>query len=156
MTTEPTYINDQAELVDAMAPTHKDAAEWARLYFLRKNPKAVVLADGETVDPYHNERQAKRLNEALKTFIQAHDNEPIIVEGLPPLVLQQATTYQVDVRSLAEHDRATFERLLEHGCLRVDNNALEALEKAGLVTGVPKMSLAGSVRLVFDKRGGVR
>lgn len=151
MASNPTFISSSAELADAMTPTAKDAAEWAGEYWLRKNPEDVILKDGEKCGYYDNEKQAKRLNEALKEYIAQHG--PIEVEGLPPLVLQPSTSNVVDVKSLADHDVNTFNRLLDMGLLRVDMNALDAAEKAGLITGVPKMPIGNTPRLVFDKRG---
>lgn len=149
--TEPTFISSSAELADAMTPTAKDAAQWAAEYWLRKNPRDVILPDGEKCGYFDNEKQAKRLNAALKEYIEAHG--PLDVEGLPLLLtLQQSSTQTVDVQSLHEHNPLAFFRLLELGCLRVDMNALDAAEKAGLITGIPKMPIGQTPRLVFDKR----
>lgn len=147
---EPTFISSSAELADSMSPTAKDAAKWAQEYWLRKNPEDVILKDGDRCGYYDNERQAKRLNAALKDYIAAHG--PLEVEGLPPLILQPTMSQTVDVKSLADNDHRTFIRLIEMGLLRVDMAALEAAEKAGLITGVPKMPIGGAVRLVWDKR----
>ena len=150
MASDPTFITKSAELADAMQPTHAEAADWAREYHARKNLKSVVTGDGEPADPYENERQAKRLNEALKKYIEQHG--PLQVEGLPALMLQPSTSETVDVQSLAERDRATVDRLIDHGAMRVDMATLDRLEKAGLITGVPRMPIGGTPRLVWEKR----
>lgn len=157
MANEPTYIDKRGafmdgtkELADELALPHSAYVDMAAEYWRRKNPADVILTDGERCGYIDNERAAKRLNEVLKQYIEEHG--PIQAEGLAPLMLQQSTSKTVDVKSLAEHDPRTLARLLDLGCLRVDMAALEAAEKAGLITGVPKMPIGGTPRLVFDRR----
>ena len=146
----PEYISTAAELADAMAPSAKDAAEWAADYKRLQKPKAIIDADGVAWKPYEHKKELEALNTALKRWVEA--NGELDVEGVGTLALQHPQSEKVDVVSLHQHDPATFFRLLELGCLSVNMDVLKAQEKAGMIAAnVPRMPVAQTPRLVWVK-----
>jgi hypothetical protein len=139
------------EFEEAGRLTHREAAAKAREYWLLKQA-AWVTEDGEKLTQDAMSKQLRALNADIKAYIEG-SGEPLAVEGLPPLVLQQKSGETVDVKSLAEHSPATFARLLESNGFLPNMEVLKALEKANLIDNVPRMPVALTPSLVFDKRG---
>ena len=146
------------EFEEATRTTQKEAAEYAAAYWRRKNPSGIVLADGEIVMPADNERELKALHGVLRRFIE--ENGPLEAEGLPRLFLQDATSKTVDILALAEGPgpkvqitvSVDFVRLLQSNGLLPNIPVLEGLEKGNLIGKVPRMPVAQTPRLTFDRR----
>lgn len=143
---------------EAVETSHKEAAEYAADYYRRKNPAALVLDDGEKVTPADNERELKELHAVLRRYVEA--NGPIESEGLPRLFLQEATSKTVDILALAEGPgpkveisvSVDFARLLQSNGLLPNLAVLEGLEKGNLIGRVPRMPVAQTPRLTFDRK----
>lgn len=99
-------------------------------------------------------RTAAGLHDELVTAIVA-SGEPIDVEGLPTLRLVDRRAGGLwDVKALAEHEPQEFERLLEFGCLTVQEKVAAAQLQAGNLSGVHRQFgwETFTSALVFDHR----
>ena len=104
------------------------------------------------------------ISEARRTAAGLHDElvaaivaggEPIDVEGLPTLRLVDRRAGRLwDVKALAEHEPGEFQRLLELGCLTVQEKVATAQLQAGNLSGVHRQFgwETFTTALVFDYR----
>ena len=99
-------------------------------------------------------RTASALHDELVAAIVA-SGEPIAVEGLPTLRLVDRRAGRLwDVKALAEHEPAEFQRLLELCCLTVQDKLAAAQQQAGNLSGVHRQFGWDTFTqaLVFDYR----
>ena len=93
------------------------------------------------------------LHDELAAAIVEH-GEPIDVEGLPTLRLVERRTGRLwDVKALAEREPTEFQRLLELGCLTVNDKVAEAQVHAGNLSGIHRRYswATHASALVFDR-----
>lgn len=138
------------EFEEATRLTPKQAADLARQYWQLKQARWVT-DDGEILTQDQMAKRTRQLNEQLKAHIQ---REGVLdVEGIPPLMVQERSTETIDILSLAEYDRATFDQLLHANGLLPNMEVVKGLERANLIGKVRRMPVGGTPALVFDKRG---
>jgi hypothetical protein len=99
-------------------------------------------------------RTAAELHDELAAAIAAM-GEPIDVEGLPTLRLVDRRAGRLwDLKALAQHEPREFQRLLELGCLTVQDKLADARMQAGHLSGVHRQFSweTHTSALVFDYR----
>ena len=99
-------------------------------------------------------RAAAGLHDELVAAIVA-TGEPIDVEGLPTLrVVDRRAGRLWDVKALAQHEPREFQRLLELGCLTVQDKVADAQMQAGNLSGIHRQFSweTHASALVFDYR----
>jgi hypothetical protein len=130
------------EINEAMLPTAKEAAQMvSRLAALKA--ASFITTDGDVLTATDFKRESEYLTAMLKNYIEVHG--PIYVEGVGEQQLQpRSGPYTWDVKALAEHDPATFKRLLDHGALTINTPVADALEKAGQVSMFRQYGVKGA------------
>lgn len=82
------------------------------------------------------EAEKRALADELRAYID-ESGEPLWVEGLPVLkVVERRGQRTYDVKSLAEQEPKEFQRLLDLGCLTVNNTIADAQQKQGNLSGM--------------------
>ncbi len=141
------------DINEAMLPTAKEAAEMvSRLAALKA--ASYITSDGDVLNQTGYKRESEYLTGMLRAYIDKHG--PVYVEGIGEQQLQtRSGPYTWDVRSLAEHDPGTFQRLLSLGALTINTPVAEALEKAGQVTMFRKYGHKGAATaaMIIKKEG---
>ena len=92
------------------------------------------------------------LHDELLTALVEH-NEPLCIPGLPTLRLVERRTGRLwDVKALADREPQEFQRLLELGCLTVNDKVAEAQVHAGNFSGIHRTYswATHASALVFD------
>ncbi len=103
-------------------------------------------------------RAADALRDELAEWI-ATTGEPIDVEGLPLLRLAERRTGRIwDVKALAEREPREYARLLDLGCLTVQEKVTSAQLQAGNLSGLHRRFSweTHTTTLVFDPQRGSR
>lgn len=129
------------ELADELALTHAEVADLAQEHHTLGEAIRTTTARDEAI------------KDALRPWMELHGD--IEVEGLPRLYLENRSTTTWDCIAMYRDDRATFERLLELGCITVNTQVAKEQAKAGnIVTNYRRFSYtgAGKPAVKWDRR----
>lgn len=153
MTTSERFLVASKDLADALALTDAEAAAAAVRYHDLKHVGAYVLGTGEVVEAGRYDKEVELLNAQLKQYIADHEDEPLAVEGLPPLQLQRPQAEDCDVPALLEHEPDVFYAAVGARALKIDvklaRKVLNPDQQGRLAGFVHK--LGGTPRLVWGR-----
>lgn len=133
-------------LVDALAPTPKDAADTFKRYADLKDAR-YLLPDGEILTAAQYRKECDDAANWLRD-VWLPEHKEIEVEGIGRLRLIDKTTTEYDLKAMAEHDRPLFETLNDLACLKVNSAAakphlagrLAMLKKWAIPLSTPSLS----------------
>lgn len=141
-----------ADELDAITP--KQAADAAARYAVLKDAE-YITSDGDRVTQARYKAECDHLNEIIKRFIE-REGGPLFLEGIGEFKLQERSAgKQYDVGAFFYADPEAFRRLVDMGCLKVDEKVLKAQVDAGNIAVVPPFTvLKGTAALVIDRKAG--
>lgn len=142
-------IEKSRELNDALALTPSQAASHAVRYVALKDSNRIT-ADGDVLTEKEYDGEVSALRAMLMDYIER--NEPIAIEGVGLLRIQPRRNTSYDLAAIAKHDPALFARLLELGCLTVNNALAGQQAKAGNLMGLSKWAINGETPALIVER----
>lgn len=144
------------ELLDAMEPTPKDAADTLTRYADLKAVRSVVIETGEILDPKQHERELKSNGDWLRDVWLPKHGPTLYVEGIGEIGLTSSTSITYDARAIYAKDRALFERMLEMGVIEVSHSKAAPHLAGELMMLKPWGFPLSTPRLTPIKRDGAR
>lgn len=148
------FLTKSKELADELAPTHAQMATFAeRLWELKQ--ARMLLPGGEVLSQDEWKRESEALADALRRYVQEFGD--LHIEGVPRIFLQlRRGPWIWDVYQMSRDASEVYGRLLATpGAVTLNTKLVEALEKAGAVTGFRRFGIQseGTPALMFERKG---
>lgn len=142
------FLRESRDLADALDYVSPKQAMLAAERYADLKAARYVTKHGEIIDRKHYDEECERLRQLLTSYIEK--NEPIPLEGVGTMKVQQRRVVNYDLPAIYDKERALFEALLSFKCLAVNQTKVKV--HADDLMGLKAWAYEGrSPALVIDK-----